>query len=55
RNHVCNYCSKAFSRPSALTSHVHTHTGERPFKCELEGCESRFALRSNMRRHVKTH
>ncbi|KAI8872513.1 hypothetical protein GQ42DRAFT_114939, partial [Ramicandelaber brevisporus] len=55
KKHICPQCGKGFSRPSALISHCHTHTGERPFKCDLRTCDSRFALRSNMRRHVKTH
>ena len=29
RKHVCQYCGKRFNRPSSLTIHYHTHTGER--------------------------
>jgi len=29
RRHVCRRCGKRFNRPSSLTIHYHTHTGER--------------------------
>ena len=29
RKHVCHICGKRFNRPSSLTIHYHTHTGER--------------------------
>lgn len=29
RKHVCHRCGKRFNRPSSLTIHHHTHTGER--------------------------
>ena len=29
RKHVCHHCGKRFNRPSSLTIHYHTHTGER--------------------------
>jgi len=51
----CPYCGKAFTRPSSLKIHVHSHTGERPFKCTFEGCNRTFSVQSNMRRHARTH
>ena len=51
--YVCQTCNKAFSRPSSLKIHSHSHTGEKPFKCPHAGCGKAFSVRSNMKRHEK--
>ncbi|KAL8873289.1 MAG: hypothetical protein Q9174_001218 [Haloplaca sp. 1 TL-2023] len=51
--YVCQTCSKAFSRPSSLRIHSHSHTGEKPFKCPHPGCGKAFSVRSNMKRHER--
>ncbi|EIM79173.1 uncharacterized protein STEHIDRAFT_126619 [Stereum hirsutum FP-91666 SS1] len=51
----CNYCGKGFTRPSSLKIHLHSHTGERPYVCTVEGCGRTFSVQSNMRRHARTH
>ncbi|KAI9882834.1 MAG: hypothetical protein M1823_005420 [Watsoniomyces obsoletus] len=51
--YICQTCSKAFSRPSSLRIHSHSHTGEKPFKCPHEGCGKAFSVRSNMKRHER--
>ncbi|KAL5032547.1 hypothetical protein RTP6_000632 [Batrachochytrium dendrobatidis] len=51
RRYECQYCSKRFSRPSSLTTHIYTHTGERPFGCDIPGCGRSFSVLSNLRRH----
>lgn len=51
--YVCNICSKAFSRPSSLRIHSHSHTGEKPYQCPVKGCAKRFSVRSNMKRHER--
>lgn len=35
KRHQCSVCQKKFGRPSALLTHMYTHTGERPFKCHV--------------------
>ncbi|KAL8904675.1 MAG: hypothetical protein Q9171_006961 [Xanthocarpia ochracea] len=51
--YVCQTCNKAFSRPSSLRIHSHSHTGEKPFKCAHPGCGKAFSVRSNMKRHER--
>ncbi|KAF2749069.1 hypothetical protein M011DRAFT_324414 [Sporormia fimetaria CBS 119925] len=51
--YVCPTCAKAFSRPSSLRIHSHSHTGEKPYKCTQPGCGKAFSVRSNMKRHER--
>lgn len=51
--YICSTCNKAFSRPSSLRIHSHSHTGEKPYKCPQPGCGKAFSVRSNMKRHEK--
>lgn len=51
--YICPTCSKAFSRPSSLRIHSHSHTGEKPFRCPSKGCAKAFSVRSNMKRHER--
>jgi uncharacterized Zn-finger protein len=51
--YICGTCSKAFSRPSSLKIHTYSHTGEKPWKCQIPGCGKTFSVRSNMKRHEK--
>ncbi|KAI5475772.1 zinc finger, C2H2-type domain containing protein [Pseudohyphozyma bogoriensis] len=53
RRHACPTCAKLFARPSALETHLRTHSKEMPFICPEETCARGFAVRSNMRRHQR--
>ncbi|KAI8368492.1 hypothetical protein BD560DRAFT_435526 [Blakeslea trispora] len=55
KRYSCDQCQKQFTRPSALQTHVYTHTGEKPHVCDIVGCGRRFAVISNLRRHLRIH
>ncbi|KAF9957279.1 hypothetical protein BGZ72_001965 [Mortierella alpina] len=46
-------CDKVFSRAYNLTSHMKTHSTERPFLCGM--CPLAFARRHDRERHVRLH
>merc|ERR1719487_1462084 len=51
RKYACNECEQKFARPSALATHILTHTREKPFVCTT--CNRGFAVMSNLRRHCR--
>jgi len=53
--HQCSLCGKWFPRPSGLATHMNTHAGDKPFKCPARDCDESFTVRSNAKRHLKTH
>jgi uncharacterized Zn-finger protein len=55
KKHKCRICDKRFTRPSSLQTHMYSHTGEKPFACNVEGCGRHFSVVSNLRRHKKVH
>ncbi|MCJ1405846.1 hypothetical protein MMC11_009076 [Xylographa trunciseda] len=55
KKHKCKVCDKRFTRPSSLQTHMYSHTGEKPFACEVHGCGRNFSVVSNLRRHRKVH
>lgn len=52
---VCCICHKTFQRPSSLSVHVRSHTGEKPFRCTYAGCAKAYPVRSNLTRHQHVH
>ena len=52
---ACQDCEKSFKKPSDLERHIRTHTGERPFACNVAGCGKSFSLKSTLGDHLKVH
>ncbi|KAG8930988.1 hypothetical protein FRC01_001983 [Tulasnella sp. 417] len=55
KNYVCEVCNKAFERRASLETHMTVHNGQRPHKCPVPLCAKDFSVRSNYRRHLRTH
>ncbi|KAI3416090.1 hypothetical protein GPALN_005641 [Globodera pallida] len=53
RKDRCTYCQKVFTNRSNLIVHLRSHTGEKPYKCQL--CPYACAQSSKLTRHMRTH
>ncbi|NXG90372.1 BC11A protein, partial [Stercorarius parasiticus] len=49
----CEFCGKTFKFQSNLVVHRRSHTGEKPYKCNL--CDHACTQASKLKRHMKTH
>ncbi|VDD81730.1 unnamed protein product [Mesocestoides corti] len=57
KKHLCPSpdCGKAYSKLNKLREHVRSHTGERPYVCDREGCNASFIRLYGLKRHQLTH
>lgn len=46
-------CDKVFASKWSLKRHIRTHTGEKPFQCEI--CNKEFVQKCSLLRHEQTH
>ncbi|KAJ8670392.1 hypothetical protein QAD02_001651 [Eretmocerus hayati] len=54
--HCClGECDRSFSKLSDLKTHLLSHIGIRPFKCDHDGCSWAFYTEFKLKRHKETH
>ena len=50
----CPFCQKTLTNPKSkanMKTHIRTHTGEKPFFCEL--CDYQCSQSANLKRHMQ--
>ena len=50
--HKCAHCAKSFFTRQEMEAHVRTHTGDKPFICNL--CKKGFSRSHHLKRHTET-
>ena len=53
--HTCFVCNKVLSTKQGLKEHSYIHAGQKPYKCNEQGCELYFRQSSLLSVHKKFH
>lgn len=51
--HECPLCKLKFQRPEHVKRHLLSHSSEKPFQCQEEGCGKRFNRNDNLKQHLR--
>ncbi|ORZ41160.1 hypothetical protein BCR44DRAFT_116891 [Catenaria anguillulae PL171] len=47
--YICSVCNRAFAQLGNLRTHERMHSGDRPYRCIIDGCQSQFSQLGNLR------
>jgi KRAB domain-containing zinc finger protein len=50
---MCSNVHKGFGQNQNLQRHIRTHTGDKPYKCDL--CDKGFYQNRHLQTHIRTH
>ena len=53
RPYKCHLCDRTFRTNTLLRNHINTHTGVKPYKCTVDGCDMAFVTSGELTRHTR--